>query len=243
MTDGVFAVSSIGQKIKDLRSGAGLTREAFALALGEKPSKIQDVESGRQRVNDEFLRKLIDRFPVDLNWLFDAPGFVGRTGLVEPPDRTVPGHGDVRFDGRGYAFVRKMDLSVSAGTGVVAVDEAETGGVGLPTQWFARHGLNSDLCVLVRVRGDSMAPTIPDASHILIDLTQKRPTPAGVYAFGLDGEAFVKRLVPGDQDGSGRPTSVAIIADNPAYPPVLLTGARLGALRVVGRVRGVFTAL
>lgn len=51
-----------------------MSQDEFCAALGEKPSKIRDIESGRQRVNDEFLRNLITHFPVDLNWLFDVPG-------------------------------------------------------------------------------------------------------------------------------------------------------------------------
>lgn len=51
-----------------------MSQDEFCAVLGEKPSKIRDIESGRQRVNDQFLRNLIAHFPVDLNWLFDVPG-------------------------------------------------------------------------------------------------------------------------------------------------------------------------
>ena len=236
-------MADIGHRIQELRKAAGLSREAFAVALDEKPSKIQDVESGRQRVNDEFLRKLIAHFPVDLNWLFDASGFKGRTAVVEPPDYAKPGHGDVRIDGYDCVRIRRMDLSVSAGSGVVAVEGPDAAPLVVPVGWMQRLRVNADLTVLVRVQGDSMAPTVPDGSYVLIHLIEKTVDQPGIYAFTRDGEAFIKRLIPSDLNRDGRPGTIMVLSDNTAYPPYAITGPRLNELRIVGRIRMVLSCL
>ena len=67
----------------------------------------------------------------------------------------------------------------------------------------------------------------------------------GIYAFTRDGEAFIKRLIPSNLNGDGCPGTIMVLPANsmPAAPPFALTGQRLNALRIVGRVRAVFTSL
>lgn len=66
-------MSAIDRRIKEFRASLGLTQDDFAKALDVKPSKIRDIEAGRQRVNDDFVAQLSSRYPVDLNWLFSNP--------------------------------------------------------------------------------------------------------------------------------------------------------------------------
>lgn len=236
-------MSTVGQKIKALREGAGMSREAFAIALGEKPSKIQDVESNRQRVNDEFLRKLIAQFPVDLNWLFDAPGFEDRQGnRIAPPDSARTERGDFAWNGEEFALIQRAAL-VSAGSGLMPVDGGAGESVALPRRWFMENRVVSDLSVLVRVKGDSMAPGIPDGALVLVHAAEMHISVEGVYAFTRGDSAFIKRLIPVAKGADGRPTSLVILADNPAYPPETLSGPAMNELRVVGRVRCVLTTL
>lgn len=240
-----FDLANIGHKIKELRLSSGLTREHFATAMEEKPSKIQDVESGRQRVNDEFLRKLIARFPVDLNWLFDHQGFIGGPGAaqIEPPDYTRPLAGDFTADGQEFALVRRFDLDVSAGPGLVALDGGAADRLALSRQWLLKRGLSPDLCALVRVKGDSMEPTIPDGALVLINAADRQIPKPGIYAFNLEGHSYVKRIAPSSADASGRATSLVLVSDNSVYPPRHLTGADLDTFRIVGRVRAAFIDL
>ena len=233
----------IGQRIKDLRTASGLSREDFAGALGEKPSKIQDVESGRQRVNDEFLQKLIARFPVDLNKLFDATGFTGSTHQIDPPIYDKPQHGDFRSANVEYHMIRRMDLSVSAGRGFEPIEGDASESVALPSRWLSDAGINGNLSVLVTVKGDSMAPSIQDGAFVLVHLMEKQVVKPGIYAFNLDGQSFVKRLIPAEADGDGRALAISIISDNPAFPPKVLTGRKLNDLKVVGRVRAILAMI
>lgn len=237
-------MATIGAKIKELRTASGSTREAFALLLGEKPSKIQDIESGRQRVNDEFLRKLIEHFQVDLNWLFDVSGFGGDgSPRIEKPDQSRPLAGHFNADGEDYSLIRRLDLSVSAGNGLVPVTDGIVERVAFSRTWLLRNRLTADLCVLVRVKGDSMTPSIPDGALALINCAERWSTTPGVYAFTRDGEAYIKRVAPLSLGRDGRPTALIIASDNPDYPTETLLGPDLAGYKPVGKVHTVITTL
>jgi phage repressor protein C with HTH and peptisase S24 domain len=237
-------LTGLGPKLKALRAQHGLSQDQFCALLAEKPSKIRDIEAGRQRVNDEFLRKLIATFQVDLNWLFDAPGFAGRHGnRIDPPDPAKPVHGDFVFEGEEFALVERAELNLSAGTGLVPVDGSAGESIAMPRRWFLTNGVNSDLSVLVRVRGDSMAPAIPDGALVLLHAPELHLPVAGVYAFIRGEAAYIKRLIPVARRPDGRPASVVILSDNPAYQPETLSGAEMNDLRILGRVRCVLVTL
>ena len=196
----------------------------------------------------KFLERISERYGISSDWLLNGHGdmlrppgqaFSGRTALVEPPDYAKPGHGDMRIDGYDCVRLRRMDLSVSAGRGVVALDGPEAAPLIVPTAWMQRLQINADAAVLVQVKGDSMAPAIPDGSLVLVHLMEKLIEKPGVYAFSLEGEAFVKRLIPADLDAGGRPRAITILSDNPAYPARAVSGSSINGLRIAGRVRGV----
>lgn len=80
---------------------------------------------------------------------------------------------------------------------------------------------------------------LPDGSLVLIDCAAKLVHKAGVYAFALDGNAYVKRLIPSIDGAKRTPVAITMVSDSPAYAPVPLIGHRMNALRIVGRVRAV----
>lgn len=79
--------------------------------------------------------------------------------------------------------------------------------------------------------GDSMFPTIPDGSLVLIDEQDQRLVDA-VFAFVLEGEARIKRF-------RRLTDGVMIISDNKLYEPEKLTGDELNKLQIIGRCRWV----
>lgn len=229
-----------------------LSQAALAAELGVTPGAIGQIETGASGVSTRILKALADRFSVNAAWvmegrepiIFERPSvFEGRKIVVESPDKSRPGHGELRIQGKDYAWVRRMGLSVSAGSGLEELEPEDEDGLLLPTSWFGRRGINPDLCVAVSVRGDSMGALIPDGALVLVDCARKRVDKPGVYAFALDGQAYVKRLIPSRDGPSGTASAVVILSDNPAYSPLTLVGDRMNALRIVGRVQAVLSEL
>ncbi len=134
-------------------------------------------------------------------------------------------------------MIRRRDLSVSAGNGLVAVEEGEVEALAFSRAWLLRQGINADLAVLVRVMGDSMEPTIPEGSIVLLHVPEMFVERPGIYAFNRGDSSYIKRLVPGGVRQRARPSSLTIKSDNPAYPDELVEGAAMNDIRVIGRVR------
>lgn len=245
---------SPGIRLAHFRNSLGMSQRAFAASLGVSPGRIGSMESGAANLSRAFLQEMSDRYNVSADWLLNghgemlhAPqqGFIGRDPgrRVEPPDVSRPSHGDFRFKGEEFAMIQRMDLSVSAGNGLIPVEGGEREALAFSRSWLLRNGINSDLAVLVRVQGDSMMPSIPDGALVLVHVPEHQVKKEGIYAFNRDGASFVKRLVPSGLNRHGRPTSIAVLSDNPAFPPELLSGEALNDIRVIGRVRCIMTTL
>jgi phage repressor protein C with HTH and peptisase S24 domain len=243
---------SPGKRLALFRKSLGINQRTFAAALGVSPGRIGSMETDVDPPSRRFLQTISERYNVSADWLLNGhgeqfhapvPGFQGRSKRVEPPDYARAGHGDVRFGDNDYVFIRRADISVSAGNGTADVEGPDTGSVALPTSWCSRAGINSDLAILVKVAGDSMSPTIADGSFVLIHLIEKNVLLPGIYAFTRDGEAFIKRLIPSEMNADGRPGTIMVMSDNPAFAPCAVSGPRLNDLRIVGRVRAVFATL
>lgn len=161
-----------------------------------------------------------------------GPGFGPDDLRIEPPIPGKPLAGDLTIGGTSFALVRRFDLAVSAGNGLVATSDATTDRFAFPVEWLRRIGVVGELSALVSVQGDSMAPTIPDGAMVLIDARETSVSATGIYAFTFDGEAFVKRLVAAPQG-----KTITLISDNPAFPPRTISGPQLAQMRIAGRVK------
>lgn len=128
------------------------------------------------------------------------------------------------------ATVPVLAVAASAGAGAFAEDERVETAMRFDPAWLRRLRLDPSNLSVIRVTGDSMAPTLDDGDDILVDrgdtLDRLRD---GIYVLRLDGVLNVKRLL---LDPSRR--RVTVKSDNPAYRnwPVL----DRGGVDVVGRV-------
>jgi phage repressor protein C with HTH and peptisase S24 domain len=171
--------------------------------------------------------------------LAEMPGFARRTGRIEPAELGRPLAGDFRFDGEDFAMITRMDLSVSAGSGLIPIDGGQSEALAFSRSWLMRNHISADLSVLVRVQGDSMAPGIPDGALALVHCGERQIEGPGVYAFNRGEASYVKRITP----VSRKPLVWVISSDNPAFPPETVSGTALNEIRPVGRVRCVMIAL
>lgn len=160
------------------------------------------------------------------------------------PRRPDPGAGgnrptvvDMPAEKGAFDLVDRYDVNVSAGPGLIPVEENAVGQVAFNKKWLLREGINARQAGIVRVRGDSMAPTIPDGSLVLVHLPEHEPTKQGIFAVSFDGQAMIKRLVPTEQGRDGRPRAIVMVSDNPMFAPRVVAGSDLRLLRIVGRVR------
>lgn len=127
-------------------------------------------------------------------------------------------------------IVPLLDTAASAGPGAVGEDRLSSAGVGFSDGWLRRlrplggaGGLS-----LIRVKGQSMLPTLADGDEILVDGQDGADRlREGIYVLRVAGDLLVKRLV---REGEG----FAVTSDNPAAGPVDLGDGSTTA--IIGRV-------
>ena len=198
----------------------------FADELGVPKTKIQNIETGKQRVDHEFLQSIAATFTVDMNWLLDDQvGGPVPSGFSEKPAVSyVPPEGMEDF-----APVRRFDVDVSAGKGRAAADENIIAHYAFSRRWLSRRNLNPDHLAVVRVSGDSMEPRLSDGDLAVLDTTDTEMRDGVTYVFRLGNDLLIKRLQILPQD------HVNLCSHNSEFDPIIVNLGD-GELASIGRV-------
>jgi len=118
-----------------------------------------------------------------------------------------------RTRGPGMILVPKLAIGASAGAGASIDGEAVEGEVAFDPKWLRDLGADPRALSIIRVEGDSMAPTLDDGDDILVDggdaAARLRD---GIYVLRMDDVLMVKRVARAP--GQGR---ISVISDNPHY--------------------------
>lgn len=135
-----------------------------------------------------------------------------------------------RGRGPGMILVPKLAIGASAGAGASIDGEPVEGEVAFDPKWLRDLGADPRALSIIRVEGDSMAPTLNDGDDILVDggdaAARLRD---GIYVLRMDDVLMVKRV--GRAPGQGR---ISVISDNPHYRS--WDDLPMGAVQLVGRV-------
>lgn len=223
-------------ELRALRERAGLSMETMAQAL-----KFKGASSYQRYEDPELFRK--PHLPLDLTKRLlrilvhrgeppiRAAEVLRLAGVTEdlmgedlPPselDRRALARvftGDIDSTAR-MVTVQELDVRVSAGGGSFVEVESERAAWGFPWGWV-RHDLRLPpgdgwTLEVVTAAGDSMADTIEHGDKVLVNKSDRSPSPPGVFALWDGVATVVKRLeiVPGST-----PPKVRVISDNPHYP-------------------------
>ena len=131
-----------------------------------------------------------------------------------------------------YAYIPAYDIEASAGLGSIT-DGATTATKHLAFRhhWLQARGLHQKDLAVIFTKGDSMTPTIPEGSAVVIDQSRTTALDGKVYVIRIDDRLFVKRT-------QLLPTGLRLISDNTIYEPFDLDKAYLasGQFEVCGEV-------
>lgn len=125
------------------------------------------------------------------------------------------------------------DVRLSAGDGIEADGEEQTGMIQFRRSFLRSVGADGGRGRVVYAKGDSMEPVIRDGAALLVvpneSLTLRDLATGGVYAINYDGKMIVKTVVKDRISGRWVARSF-----NPAYPDVPLENGH--PIRVLGQV-------
>jgi hypothetical protein len=113
----------------------------------------------------------------------------------------------------GFRTIPKLDVGASAGPGAINDAEALAGKIGFDEKWLRKLAADPAQLSLIRVEGDSMAPTLNSGDDIMVDSSvTSGALRDGIHVIRMDDVLMVKRLAKGP---AGR---LSVLSDNPAYP-------------------------
>ncbi len=171
---------------------AGLSR-----LIGRNPAYVQQyIKRGTpKRLAEEDRRLLARYFGV-------AEALLG--GREEEPRREA-----------GLVAVPRLDVGASAGPGALPGMERAEGHIAFDPAWLRRIASGDPkLLSIIRVEGDSMAPTLGHGDEILVDRGDgAERLRDGIYVLRVEHALIVKRVALNPAGGT-----LSVTSDNPAYP-------------------------
>lgn len=171
--------------------------------IGRNPAYIQQfIKRGTPRKLDEDDRRVLARyFGVSEQMLGGAAVPIAAAAARM---RSLP----------AVVAVPRLALGASAGGGTLDEDERAAGVMAFDAQWLRHLGVWPQRVSIIRVDGESMAPTLSDGDDIMVDHDDDAlRLRDGVYVLRLDGVLMVKRIAMGPLRGR-----FSVVSDNIHYP-------------------------
>lgn len=161
------------------------------------------LEAGKKENIGASITKLICfEFNVNYNWLIHGDG---------PMEKETE---EARDAPEGFVFIPQMSGEISAGAGLTPMDTVEMR-IAFRTEWIKRKGDPKNMS-LIKVRGDSMEPTLLSGDLVLVDHGRNGLDPeGGLYALSIDHQIIVKRIQVLFTE-----KKIRIISDNPKCPTI-----------------------
>jgi DNA-binding XRE family transcriptional regulator len=240
---GVGNVSQSARKLKALREGAGLTVRATAKAIGRSASSYAFYEDEYKKPYlpmdlIKSLEKVLVPRGVGSAELYELAGVTGIRGAGGSPRELLAAN---QADASEGDMVSLDELDIRAVAGFSGIDPAETqitapiaARWSVPQNWLRQIAPGpSPTLKIITVVGDSMIPEFQPNQRVLVDISDKIPTPSGIFVVWDGLSVSIKRVhfVPFSD-----PHRVVISSINTAYPAYeRLLGEAFIQARVIGR--------
>lgn len=211
--------------------GESMTQESLAHDCGWRgQSAISQYVNARIPLNLDALVKLSDALRVDPGDI--SPRLASR--LPKPSSNLKDLGAAFVMEGEPTAteidvpYYREVELA--AGDGAFEVIENHGVTKRLPLRAMEQSGVSPANAACATVRGDSMAPNLPDGTCVAIDKGTTTIYDGDIYAVDHDGMLRVKVLyrLPMQR--------VRIVSYNDDFPDEFVSGQELQFFRVIGRI-------
>lgn len=204
-------MESLAQRIKLIRKKRKLSQEELAKMVGVSQNAIQKIESGETKEPRNILQ-LSKALAVDPNWLqfgIENTGIsisgsaLNNSSINNNINNSINGIDPHRLvqdepDNEHRHKITYLDVRAAAGVAEYSnVDYPEI----ISSIWLSDDGMlelvgkrSANGLHIINVPTDSMEPTIPKGSPVVIDMSIQHYNGDGIYAFSVNGNLFIKRL-------------------------------------------------
>lgn len=202
----------ISERMAKSRRDKGWTLRESAERMKVGLSRYSNWELGIRVPKYDDLVKAAEAFDVAPAWL---------AGFVDHPGNAVSGASD-------YVMASRPVISTQSGS--IRLKNASDS-TAFKADYLRRRDIPENKLLLIYADDDAMADVIQRGDELLIDQSRKTPETVDLFAFVVDGRAWVRWVRP-ELDGS-----VTVTAENAdLYPPQHLTRDQLDGLDMLGRV-------
>lgn len=196
----------IGSHIRRRREELGMSQEELAHATGRKSrSAISKIELGENDVSQSALMEIAKALDTTPGELLDGPA-----------EETIIAKNVYKIEKRSFPLLG----TIAAGEPIFAEQNIEG-------YIQAGKDINADFCL--RVQGDSMTGAHINDGDIVFIRKQPMVRDGQIAAVLVDDEATLKRCYYDRANGI-----IQLVAENPAYPPMVYTGNKLEDIRILG---------
>ena len=228
----------IRKKVAILIAGKGSNLREASLAIGRKDSYLhQYVNYGLPRRLKEMDRKKLaaflevpERELTDININMIDPLPIAGAKLIGEKLAAGISHlfSKASDNSQELVSVDMLDTTACCGTGIETLSENIVGKWLMPLLDYRKISSTAPENVkMIKVKGDSMQPTLKEDDWVLVDTSQNFPSD-GMFLLRLAGNFLtVKRI----QCGFGN--NITILSDNPNYQPM---NATIDDATIVGKV-------
>ncbi len=98
------------------------------------------------------------------------------------------------WESSGLSWVECYEVQSAGGGDALLDGSTRVGCLAIHRMWLDRHRLDARQCAIVRMRGESMEPTLNDGSTVLVNRAQRRRRSGRLFAVRTDEGLVVRRL-------------------------------------------------
>ena len=178
--------------------------------------RVNAPESAAQSEPDALGGNLsLDQVSQDLVARFDRlESYIRAQAPVQAIGESRANYDTSNYDPSDRSPVRLMEVASAAGVGAEVYDETPIGLLWFRNDWLLSHSIDPEQSNIIRVRGESMEPTLPDGCSILVDRKRREPHQGRIYVMRTEDGLVVKRA---GKDAEG---NLQIESDNEDWKPV-----------------------
>lgn len=229
-----MASTPLAREIERRMKALKLNRKSLSKKAGLNETYLRDLFEGKVKSPRlESLEKLALALGCTVNDFTKGAPLPENGDEDWSPESDLPADGAPDSANDRMALIEELDVTASAGPGTTVHDAPVIRKWQLPSEIAT---VTTDTPVehikILRVKGDSMAPTYSPVDRVMVDTADTLPSPAGVFVV-WDGLGFVLKRVQVVPHSD--PIRVKITSDNPKYDPYERV---LGEAYIQGRVIG-----
>lgn len=176
-----------------MKEAGFVSQSALARASGVPQPTINRILNGVGKKGPEAhtLVQLAAACNVNFEWLHE-----GRGPMLRAPEPAIQKVVVAQEDDARFYQIQKVKLRLSAGiTGFAVEPETHDGStLSVPRHWADRNGYNPERLIGIKVRGESMEPSLFEDDLVIINTADNKPVDGVVFAVNYEGEPVVKRM-------------------------------------------------